>query len=188
MKIISGEFRGRNFYTPKTTKVTQSLVRKAVFDFLSQDFKGMSFVDIFAGSGSMGLEALSRGASYAAFIERDPDSARVIKDNLALFPFVPLYKGGPGYEVLTKDAFAGIKRLFEGERRFDIAFIDPPYERDMAKKALKTLEAYDILQPNCMIIVQHDKREILPEVQGRFRVFREKRYGNTYLTIYESST
>ena len=188
MRIIAGEFKGKTIDTIKETRVTQSIVRKAVFDFLGQELDGISFIDIFAGSGSMGLEALSRGAGYVAFIEKDLETVKVIKENIAHLALQPPYKGGPGYEVLYKDAFAGIKILSEKERKYDIAFIDPPYSREMAKKALKTLESYDILQPNCMVLIQHEKREILPEQQGRFLLFRHKKYGATHLTIYKSST
>ena len=188
MKILSGEFKGLHFYTPKDVAVTQSVVRKAVFDLLGQDLSGLTFVDLFAGSGSMGLEALSRGADYVVFIEKEFTFTKIIRENIALMPLQPRIKGGPGYEIIKGDAYFTIKELSRQEKRFDILFIDPPYVRQMARKALKTLEAYDILQPNCTIMVQHEKHEILPESQGRFLLYRQCKYGGTHLTIYKAES
>jgi 16S rRNA G966 N2-methylase RsmD len=90
------------------------------------------------------------------------------------------------YEILQTDAFAAIKLFARQERKFDMIFIDPPYGRGLAKKALKTLEGYDILQPNCIVFIQCEKGEILPDQQGRIVLFRRKKYGSTRLSIYQS--
>ena len=90
-------------------------------------------------------------------------------------------------DVKQTDAFAGIKDLAVYDRHFDIVFVDPPYHRELAKKAFKTLEAHDIVQPNSVLIIQHDKQEILPEASGRFRLFRQKKYGKSYFSFYHLS-
>jgi 16S rRNA (guanine(966)-N(2))-methyltransferase RsmD len=184
MKIIGGQFKGRNFYMPAGIRPTQNLARGALFDLLGQDMGGVIFLDLFAGSGAVGLEAISRGAAKVMFVEKDPKCAAVITENMALLRTGPDKAGALPYELLSTDVFAAVKLLSRQEKRFDIIFIDPPYGLGLAKKALKTLEAYDILQPNYMVVIQHEKEEILPEQQGRFLLFRQKKYGGTVLTIY----
>jgi len=167
---------------------TQSIVRKTLFDILGQDMGGMSLLDLFAGSGAVGLEAISRGAVQTTFVEKDPRCAAVIEENIGLF--IP--KGDEAeflpYQIVQTDAFAAIKMFSRQNKKFDVVFVDPPYSRGLAKKALKTLEAYDILQPNCVAIIQHEKREILPEKQGRFLLFRQKKFGSTVISLYKSDS
>lgn len=183
MKIISGRYKGRNFYTPKDIRPTQSVVRKALFDLLGQDLTGVSFIDIFAGSGAIGLEAISRGAAEVVFIEKEPKHTELIMENIGLLQ-IDHRTRQLTLEVMTKDAFASIKDLASRGRRFDIVFVDPPYERQLARKSLKTLDAHDIVHPNSTLIIQHDQHEILPEETGRFRIFRQKKYGNSSFAIY----
>jgi 16S rRNA (guanine(966)-N(2))-methyltransferase RsmD len=186
MKIIAGTYKGRNFYTLKGIRPTQGIVRKALFDILGQDMEGVTLLDLFAGSGAVGLEALSRGAKKAVFVDNDPRCAAVIGENIGL---LSIRKDGTGihpYEIFQTDAFAAIKVFARQGKKFDVVFIDPPYSRELAKKALKTLEAYDILHPACHIVIQHDKKEILPDQQGRFLLFRQKKYGSTIFSIYKS--
>lgn len=184
MKIIGGYLKGRNFYMPAGIRPTQSFTRKALFDLLGQDMEGVAWLDLFAGSGAVGLEAISRRAAKVMFVEKDPKCAAVITENIGLFPIDPDKTGARAYELLSTDAFAAIKLLARQEKKFDVVFVDPPYGLGLAKKALKTLEAYDILQPNCTLVIQHEKGEILPEQQGRFLIFRQRNYGSTVLTIY----
>jgi 16S rRNA (guanine(966)-N(2))-methyltransferase RsmD len=186
MKILGGKYKGKNFYMPLGIRPTRGIVREAVFDVLGQDLTGMFVLDLFAGSGAVGIEAVSHGAERVVGVEKDSKCAEVISENLSLLPIEKDTPGGPPYEILQMDAFAAVK-LFAGQgKKFDMIFVDPPYSRGLAKKALKTLGGYDILQPNCVIFIQHDKREILPEHQGRIVLFRQRKYGSTYLSIYQS--
>jgi len=184
MKIIAGQYKGRNFYMPKGIRPTQAIARKALFDLLGQDLEGVAFLDLFAGSGAIGLEAVSRGAAEAIFVEKDPRCAGIIAENMALLSVDKGAAAASPFGVLQTDAFAAVKLLARQEKKFDAVFIDPPYGRGLAKKSLKTVGAYDILQPNCTVIIQHEKREILPEKQGRFLLFREKKYGSSVLSVY----
>jgi 16S rRNA (guanine966-N2)-methyltransferase len=185
LKIIGGEFKGRNFYMPEGIRPTQSITRKALFDILGQDMEGITFLDLFAGSGAVGLEAISRGASKATLVEKDPKCAGVISENIALLSIKADEGGRLPIEVIQTDALAVIKVLFRQEKKFDVVFVDPPYGRGLAKKALKTIGGYDILQPNCTLVIQHEKCEILPQNEGRFLLFRQKSYGATVLSIYK---
>ncbi len=169
---------------PFGIRPTQSIARKALFDILGQDLEGMTLLDLFAGSGAIGLEAISRGAAKATMVEKDPKCVDVINENIDLLSIEPNASGVLPYEIIQTDAFAAVKLFARQDKKFDVIFIDPPYGRGLAKKALKTLEGYDILHPNCTVVVQHEKREILPEKQGRFLTFRQKKYGSTNLSIY----
>lgn len=185
MKILGGIYRGRNFYMPEGIRPTQSLPRKSLFDILGGGIEGASFLDLFAGSGSVGLEALSRGAGKITFVEKDYKVSRVLEETITSFGVKPDEQMRWPYEIVLKDGFATIKMFAEEKRKFDILFIDPPYRGDMAKKALKLLLAYDIVQPTSTVIIQHDKREVLPEDTGRLQLCRERKFGNTIMSIYK---
>lgn len=185
MKIIGGKFKGKNFYMPAGIRPTQNLARKALFDLLGQDLKGMAFLDLFAGSGAVGLEAISRGAREVVFAEKDPKCVQVIHDNLALFPLRAAGPGACSYEVLESDAFAAVKLLARQAKTFDIVFADPPYRRGLGKKILKTLGGYDIVNPNSTLIIEHEHKETLPSHEGRFLLLGERKYGNAVFSIYK---
>jgi len=187
MKIIGGKFKGRNFYMPAGIRPTQNIARKAIFDMLGQDLTGMSVLDLFAGSGAVGLEAVSRNAQRVALVEKDPKCVKVIEENFGELRRKDDPVTAGDHEVIMLDAFAAIKQLSRQGSKFDFVFIDPPFGRGLAKKSLKTLYAYDILQPNCVVVIEHDKREILPEVQGRFLAFRQKKHGNSLFSMYKIS-
>ena len=183
MKIISGQLKGRNFYMPFGIKPTQDLIRRAIFDILGRDLSEIDFVDLFAGSGSVGLEALSLGARRVLFVEKDPKCAEVIQENLGLLTgFAAAHA-----EVMNADAFFAVKQLARSNKRFHFIYADPPYNKELAKKTLKTLEGYDILHADSFIILQHHKREILPDGEGRIRRIRERKYANTILSIYQNT-
>ncbi len=185
MKIIGGQLRGRNFYMPAGIRPTQGVARKALFDILGQDMDGITLLDLFAGSGAIGLEAVSRGAAKVTFVEKDPKCAAVISENISLLPIEKDDEGNPPCDIVQTDAFAAIKLFSRQGKKFDVVFIDPPFSRGLAKKALKTVEAYDILQPNCVVVIQHEKREILPENMGRILIFGRKKYGATTFSMYK---
>jgi len=185
MKILGGKNRGRNFYLPKDLRATQNIVRKALFDMLGQDMEGESFLDLFAGSGANGLEAHSRGAKSVVFVEKDPKHVKVIEGNIEFFATDIDDPESGRYDLLSIDAFAAIKELKRKKLSFDVIFADPPYSRGLAKKVLKVLSAYDILQPNCVVVMQHDRKEILPKSMGNIVLFRSKNYGMSCLTFYK---
>ena len=182
MKIISGQLKGRNFYMPAGIRPTQNMLRKAVFDILGHDLKGLSFLDLFAGSGAVGLEAVSLGAQEVFWVEKDPRHAQVIQDNLRLLGVVEM---GTVAEVLAADSFFMIKEFSRRGKKFNVVFLDPPFHLELGKKALKLLGAYDILHPHCFVISQTDKRDRLEDLGDRFKLFDVRKYGNSVLTIFE---
>jgi len=163
---------------PAGIRPTQAIVCKSLFDILGQDLEGVMFLDMFAGSGSIGLEALSRGAKFCLFVEKDYKCVKVIANNLSLLNI-------EGYDILNRDGLAAIKHLAKEKQQFDMIFLDPPYDRGLVKKALKILDGYGIVHPNSTLVIQHDKNEPLPEVTGRFSCFKQRKFGATILSFYK---
>ena len=176
MRIISGQYKGRIIKMPKGIRPTQNKVRKALFDILG-DINGLSFLELFAGSGAVGFEAVSRGVADLTLVEYNPQCLGAIKKNIESLQlkFCNLYP----YEIDH-----AIKTLHKDKKKFEIIFLDPPYYEGLAKKALKTLSAYDILAANGFIVLQHFKKDILPESIGKLTVFKQAKYGDTKLSFY----
>lgn len=179
MRIISGKYKGRTIKMPKGIRPTQDKVRKALFDTLG-DIEGLSFLDLFAGSGAVGLEALSQGAKEVIFVEENKRCLQKLKENLSSLSSL-------GYRVIELDVFAAIKQLGQKDKQFDIIFLDPPYYKEMAKKTLQTLASYDILTATGLVIIQHFKKDNLPSRTGDLSLFRQARYGDTVLSFYKRS-
>ena len=206
MRILTGKFKGRNIKVPENIRPTQNLVRKAIFDVLG-DIEGLSFLELYAGSGAVGLESLSRGARDLTFVEYNRDCALAIEKNIEALKL-------KNCRLYQKDAQEAIKAFKRGGRTFDLIFLDPPYHSSpstpnpkgwigvplsaatpnpigwvgvppsAAKKTLQTLDAYDILAPYGLLVIQHFKKDELPEEACRLKLIKESRYGDTLLTIY----
>ncbi|HPN89128.1 MAG TPA: 16S rRNA (guanine(966)-N(2))-methyltransferase RsmD [Candidatus Omnitrophota bacterium] len=185
MKILGGKFKNRNFFMPKDIRPTQNIVRKALFDILGQELTGLTFLDLFSGSGAIGIEAISRGAQKTVFVEKDIRNFDVLQQNIKLLPIEMEEQGLLPYVLFNTDAFMAIKMFAHKSEKFDIIFFDPPYGDAFGKKLLKTIEAYDILHPNSVIVAEHLRREILPDKEGRIYLFKQKKYGNTVLSFYK---
>ena len=177
MRIISGKYKGRLIKFPKSIRPTQGLVRKALFDILG-DIQGLSFLELFAGSGAVGFEALSQGAKQVVFVENNSDCIKALKNNFTYLLPATCY-------LLPLDVFMAIKKLSKDKKQFDIIFLDPPYYKEVSKKTLQTLSVYDILAPNGFIIVQHFKKDILPTTLGELTLFKQAAYGDTVLSFYK---
>ncbi|MBF0533084.1 MAG: 16S rRNA (guanine(966)-N(2))-methyltransferase RsmD [Candidatus Omnitrophica bacterium] len=187
IKIIAGQYKGKNFRTHPDIRPTQNIVRKSLFDTLGQDWAGVVFLDVFAGSGMIGLEALSRGAKKVVFVEKNAEVYAILRGNLEGLNAQPAADGHWPYEALQADAFVALKTFFREKKQFDVVFLDPPYGLGLAKKALKTIETHDILHANSLLVIEHENAEILPERHGRFTLFRRKRFGSSVLSYYQNS-
>lgn len=176
MRITSGIYRGRRLSGPSRIRPTQDKVRKALFDILG-DISGLSFLELYAGSGAVGLEAASRGAVEVAMVEQDPECALSIRKNVEQLKL-------KGAQLIQKEALSAIQAMHKARKSFDIIFLDPPYYRGFSKKTLQTLRAYDILAPYGFIVVQHFKKDELPQREGSFSLFKQSFYGDTVLTFY----
>jgi 16S rRNA (guanine966-N2)-methyltransferase len=176
MRVISGTCKGRIISAPQHIRPTQDNVKKGLFDILG-DMEGVLFLELFAGSGSVGIEALSLGAQEAVFVEQDRVCVKKLKENLSLLGF-------QNQTVIPGEASRVVESLSLKGKVFDVIFLDPPYYKDMAKKTLQILDAYDILGARGFTVVQHFKKDILPENTGKLALFRQVKYGDTVLSFY----
>ena len=176
MRITTGKYRNRKLFYPRAIRPTQDKVRKAIFDILG-DISGLNFLELFAGCGAVGFEALSRGIGELTMVECDHNSVLAIRKNMQLL-------GASSCNLYHLDAQKAVKLLAQNKKSFDIIFFDPPYDRGMAKKILQTLECYDILSPNGLIVAQHSKTEFLPKDSLKFSLIKEAKYSDTWLSIF----
>jgi 16S rRNA (guanine966-N2)-methyltransferase len=183
MRIIGGEARGRPVRLPGGCHIrpTADRVKKSLFDILNP-VAGRSFLDLFAGSGNVGLESLSRGARFAVFVEKDVRLVETIRKSLAQLGF------GERAEVVAADAERGLRRLVQRKERFDIIFADPPYDEGLAVETLKWLEGGDLLAEGGIVALQHSTRETPEGLQIRAMVATDqRRYGDTVLTFFKGT-
>jgi len=182
MRIITGKFKGLVLKEPKEKlRPTQDKVRKAIFDILAGCIENESFLELFAGSGAVGIEALSRKAKFVCFVENDSDSIELLRENLTKIPVT-------NFAVKPLDAFVALKQFAEENKAFDIIFLDPPYCEDLAKKILQSLDTCDILVPSGIVIIQHFKKDVIPETTDSLKLFKQKIYGDTVVSFYRMKT
>ncbi len=164
---------------PKARYVRPTLdkVREAIFDILNRSVAGRKVLDLYAGSGSLGIEAISRGAKIAIFIDNSPTCIKTIRENLEN---LGLKEKG---KAIRLDAGKALRYLEQRRERFDLVFIDPPYGE--ARKSLRQVVSFDILSSHCVVVVEHYKKEVLPKKVASLGLRKEARYGDTCLAIYE---
>lgn len=177
MRILAGKYKGKFIIMPKGIRPTQNKVRKALFDILG-DIEGLSFLEFYAGSASIGFEAVSRGVKELVLVESSFDCQSAIKKNIAGLDLKIC-------DLYCREAEKAIEILYKNKKRFDIIFLDPPYYKDEAKKTLQSIGAYDIVAPNGFVVVQHYKKDILPQTTAGLTVFKRSRYGDTLLSFYK---
>jgi 16S rRNA (guanine966-N2)-methyltransferase len=177
MRIIGGSARGRHLKTKKglDTRPTADRVRESLFNILAPDIAGSFFLDVFAGFGGVGIEALSRGAEKCVFIEMDRDCVTIIKKNLAV---CGLESRG---EVVQQEAETALKLLHRKKALFDLIFFDPPYGSPQLQPAL--LASTPLLAVNGYVVVEHQRGDMSWYPGSGWRRIREKTYGDTALTI-----
>ena len=177
MRVITGTARGHKLLTPEglDTRPAPDKVKEAVCSALQFDFPGAKVLDLFAGSGQMGIEALSRGASGAVFIDADPRALACIKQNVKACGFAERSS------VLRSDAVSYLQRTTE---RFDIAFLDPPYRHDILPQILPLLA--EKMQKNGIIVCEHEPECKLSERILYFDLQKQKKYGKIIISIYRN--
>lgn len=178
MRIIGGIARGREIKTPpgQETRPTLSRVRESVFDILGPLGKDFRFLDLFAGSGGVGLEAQSRGASVL-FVEVQPSNCELIRTNQSK-------TGLSGSEIWCRDVFQAIEQLGSVMRKFDGVFADPPYQAGVIDRVLEAVAQAGILSKEGLFLGQVSAKEQIKDRVGDLVLKREYRYGNTKLVSY----
>jgi len=184
MRIITGEYKGRRLATVKGAdmRYTADRVKESLFSTLRDAVPGARFLDLYAGSGNVGIEALSRGAESVAFVDINTACIRTISANLNR---CGLSIDPPRIMPLNMDISRSMRYFRKREMQFDIIFLDPPYPLRLVEKSLKAISACGILSTGGMVIAECDVKENAPEQVDTLVMMRQKRYGTTLLSFYE---
>ncbi|HBA89228.1 MAG TPA: 16S rRNA (guanine(966)-N(2))-methyltransferase RsmD [Geobacter sp.] len=182
MRVIAGAARGRQLLAPKNLRVrpTADRVKEALFSILLSrlgELDGMRVLDIFAGSGSLGIEALSRGADYAVFIDSHRESAELVRKNLEITRYADSAK------VVVQEAAAALKRLERSERPFHLVFLDPPYAEGHTERLLGILSNSPLIDPGSTVVAEFSAKENIPTGFGNLQESERRIYGDTALSF-----
>ncbi|MCK8827827.1 16S rRNA (guanine(966)-N(2))-methyltransferase RsmD [Natroniella acetigena] len=176
MRIIAGQDKGRNLKSldRRDVRPTSDRTREALFNILGPEIIGTRFLDLYAGFGGVGIEAMSRGADEVVYVEQDRQNAEVIEENLAMVG----YQGRS--QVIRGDVIKAVGRL---KPNFDLIFMDPPYqEQNLYDKTLDKISDYKLLHPTGFIIIEHDA-EVEFELSAEYNLFKRKEYGTAALSF-----
>ncbi|QAS51117.1 16S rRNA (guanine(966)-N(2))-methyltransferase RsmD [Halobacillus litoralis] len=182
MRVIAGDFKGRQLMSVPThkTRPTTDKVKEAVFHVIGPYFEGGKALDLFAGSGGLGIEALSRGAESCIFVDQQPKAIQTIYDNIKKLDIEERV------EVFKTDAMRAIKAAGKRELTFDYIFLDPPYNKFSYKDLMEALLENDLIAESATIICEHDASEEIPEEVGHLKRLKTDYYGsNIGVSIFE---
>ena len=176
MRIIAGSAKGREIEAPKGTHTRPTLakVKEAMFGMIQFDVDGAQVLDLFSGSGGLGIEALSRGAAFAVFSDSDRQAVGVIRANLKRLGFEGRASVNCGDSLAYLSALRG--------RRFDIVLLDPPYETELESRALKLLDELGLLSDGALVLCEHSRGNP-PVFSDNYSVRPARKYGDSYLTL-----
>ncbi|MFJ5713428.1 16S rRNA (guanine(966)-N(2))-methyltransferase RsmD [Neobacillus sp. NPDC093127] len=180
MRVVSGVCKGRPLKAVpgNSTRPTTDKVKEALFNMIGPYFDGGIGLDLFAGSGGLGLEALSRGLDKVIFVDRDAKAIQVIHENIQACRFEEQT------EVYRNDARLALKALIKREMSFDYIFLDPPYKLQQLVSLMEKIDNHDLVKPNGIIVCEHSFDVGLPQMAGRFKQMKHERYGVIAVTIY----
>ncbi|WP_081704523.1 16S rRNA (guanine(966)-N(2))-methyltransferase RsmD [Sediminibacillus sp. JSM 1682029] len=182
MRVISGKYKGRQLdpVPNRLTRPTTDKVKEALFQIIGPFFQGGNCLDLFAGSGGLGIEALSRGMEKAVFVDKQPKAIRTIHDNLRTLALED------AAEVFRTDAFMAMKAAGRRGLQFDVIFLDPPYGKVSYEKLLEAVDTYHLATQKGLIVCEHENREKLPDQYAGFSRRQTEVYGSTTsITIYQ---
>ena len=175
MRVITGLARGRKLKEPAGDSIrpTSDMIKESIFNIVQFSVEGRRVLDLFAGTGQLGIEALSRGAREAVFVDQAQAAIRLVEENLASTKL----EGG----ITVRSAADSYLRSGE---KFDLIFLDPPYDSGLLDKMLKIVQQIDILNENGIIVAESTLEKSLPEMEYPYEKLREYRYGKVKITIY----
>lgn len=191
MRIISGTAKGRKLLSPKNegrvtlkgelraTRPTLDRVKVSMFNIINHKIYGASVLDMFAGTGSLGLECASRGADKVTLLEKFKETYDILVENITVLGFKD------NATAFHKDAYEFIKSSGSKEEKFDIIFVDPPYLNNMVEESIRLIEQYDLLSQNGVIVSKYDKDEPIYKPEGKYELIDERKYGKTILGFYQ---
>lgn len=179
MKIISGTLKGRNIegYNIEGTRPTMDRVKESLFGMIQDYIKDSTVLDLFAGSGNLGVEAISNGAKIAYFIDNNPEVIKVLNKNIANLDIQSKSR------VILSDWKKALNTFATQNIKFDLIFIDPPYAYDVYEKILNKVSTLNLLSDNGLIIMEHSNLH-LPTTYENLTLYKERNYGNKSINIY----
>jgi 16S rRNA (guanine966-N2)-methyltransferase len=177
MRVITGSARGRRLkeLEGRETRPTTDKVKEGLFSAIQFDIEGRRVLDLFAGTGQLGIEALSRGAAHATFVDCRKEAVALIRENLEAT------KLSDNATVICGDSISYLRSCRE---KFDLLFLDPPYADTLLENSLTIATTFDILRPHGIIIAESPEEKILPLLPEPYGIYREYRYGKIKLTIF----
>jgi 16S rRNA (guanine966-N2)-methyltransferase len=174
LRVGGGDARGRRLKAPKNIRPTQGLVKQAIFNMVGPEIEGAYVLDLFAGSGALGIEALSRGAAHATFVDRQPRGLAILRQNLEVLGFKERS------HVVRGDVVRWLETSPDEVKRADMVFLDPPYEDVVLDRALRVLDREVV---SGFVVAEHSRRHEPPALI-RLKVDRQRRYGDTMVTVF----
>ena len=179
MKIISGKLKGRNIkgFDINGTRPTMDRVKESVFSMIQNSINDSCVLDLFSGSGNLGIEAISNGANYVYFNDKNIKCAKIIKENLVNFNVLD------NYFITNMDYREALNYYKNKNIKFDIVFLDPPYKENIINDILNKLLECDLLNNKALIICEFTKKEIY--LSSQLALIKEKKYGEKYVYIYK---
>jgi 16S rRNA (guanine(966)-N(2))-methyltransferase RsmD len=181
MRVITGTARGRKLrdLPGLDTRPTTDKVKESIFNIVQFDVEGRKVLDLFAGTGQLGIEALSRGAEKCVFVDQSREAVKVIQENVKT----------TGFENQSRVAAGdGVSFLTSCREKFGLAFLDPPYASDLLDRALLKMSEIDIMTENGIIVCESALDKIMPTLPGPYEKGRDYRYGRIKLTLYHRRT
>lgn len=184
MRVIGGIFKGRKLksFKGRAIRPTSDMVREAVFSILGSvqgfEFTGSKALDLFAGTGAMGIEAMSRGGKFAVFVDDSKESTALISKNLEACGIEA------SATIVKKDALSAISHFSRQGEKFDLVFIDPPYVGTLLADAMNAITSAGILNDKAVVVAETSKRTPLKEAPSGLQTLVEKRYGDTLIYIF----
>ncbi|MCX8130024.1 MAG: 16S rRNA (guanine(966)-N(2))-methyltransferase RsmD [Clostridia bacterium] len=180
LRVISGTAKGHKLKTLKgdNTRPTSDRVKESLFNIIAEYVYDAEVLDLFAGTGNLGIEALSRGAKFAFFVDKSNECLSIIKENLNHT------KLSDKSSVLVGEVGSVIKKLADNNKKFDIIFLDPPYNRNLVEETLNFVVNSGIIKDNTIIVAERDKDDAVPEHIGPLKLARNQKYGDTILSFY----
>lgn len=179
MRIITGKARGLKLIAPKNMDVrpTSDRVKESFFNIIGTKIVGTHVLDLFAGTGNLGLEAWSRGAEKVVFIDESQTSLQLVRNNIAKA------KAENETKVIKGNAVKLIADLSAKGEKFDFIFCDPPYNKGLPAQIIEQVAKYDIVLPGGYLIIEHSQHESLPELTMKFELIRCEKYGETLISF-----
>lgn len=180
MRVVSGNLKGKSLKAVpgRQTRPTTDKVKEAMFNIIGPYFSGGLCLDLFAGSGGLGIEALSRGIDKGIFVDRDGKAIQTIRDNIKACGLEEQT------EVYRNDANRALKAIMKRELIFDYIFLDPPYAKQQLEDLLSTIDEHHLLQRTGQVVCEHGSDVALPEKAGNLHQIKKETYGVITISIY----